>query len=269
MAVITDRPWAHVNQGAHTGYYSLSYGRQNGNVIFSPGIDRFILVDNHDIWTVFETAKLLSSKIPCQVYVLGADSGPSVPTKWGPRHQFNSKTCIEYTFANKSNMKILGSSIITARQTPLLTPIKVPNAIIHEGYPVDYDNEQGRAMIEKLQDYARFTLRALYAIKFADACNNVKPASEMIDYFDSNLGKVIRNSPDHTYSEYGMLRTVKTILYHADTVETALDQIAQAMQDAPDQPMLRNKFYEILGIEPPESVANIKFSGRASPWAIA
>ena len=265
----TGRPWTHVNQGVHTNYYSLSYGRQNGNVIFAPGIDRFILADNYDIWTVFETAKLLSSKIPLQVYVLGADSGPSVPERWGPRHQFNSKTCIEYTFADKSNLKILGSSIITARQTPLLTAIKTADAIVHEGFPEDYNNDDGRAMIERLQDYARFTLRALYAIKFADACNNVKPATEMMDYFDPKLGKVIRNNPDHTYSEYGMLRTVKTILYHADSVETALSQIEQAMQDAPDQPLFRKKFYEILGIPVPESVASIKFSGRASPWAIA
>lgn len=269
MTLQTDRPWTHVNQGAHANYYSLGYGRTNGNVIFAPGIDRFILADNYDIWTVFETAKLLSSKIPLQVYILGADSGPSVPERWGPRHQFNSKTCIEYTFADKSNLKVMGSSIITARQTPLMTPIKAANAVVHEGFPIDYDNESGRAMIERLQDYARFTLRALYAIKFADACNNVKPMAEMFDYFDPQLGKVISSSPDHTYSEYGMLRTVKTILYHANTVEEALDNIALAMRDAPDQPLFRNKFYEILGIPVPDSVKNLQWSGKASPWAIA
>lgn len=261
MTLQTDRPWTQVNKGVHATYYSLTYGRQNGNVIFAPGIDRFILADNYDIWTVFETAKLLSSKIPLQVYILGADSGP--------QGQFNSGNCINFTFADKSNLKVLGSSIITARQTPLMTPIRAPNAIVNEGFPIDYDNEQGRAMIEKLQDYARFTVRALYAIKFADACNNVKPMAEMFDYFDPQLGKVISSSPDHTYSEYGMLRTVKTILYHADTVEQALANIELAMKDAPDQPLFRNKFYEILGIPVPDSVKNMAWSGKASPWAIA
>lgn len=261
MAVNTEKPWTQVNQGAHSNYYSLGYGKVNGNVIFSPGIDRFILADNFDVWTVFETAKLLSSKIPTQVYVLGKLTGPD--------GQFNSGNCINYTFADKSNLKIMGSSVITARQTPLITKITLQDALTHEGFPRDYDNPEGREMIAKLQDYSRFVLRALYAIKFADACNNVKPATEMMDYFDPELGRVIRNNPDHTYSEYGMLRTVKTILYHADSVDTALAQIEQAMQDAPDQPLFRNKFYEILGIPVPESVASIKFSGRASPWAIA
>lgn len=265
----TDRPWTQVNQGSHSNYFGLSYGKFNSNVVFAPGLDRFILTDNYDVFTVYEAAKLLSSKIATHVYVLGKTAGPTIPERWGPRHQFNSKTCIEYTFADKSSMKILGSSIITAKQTPLLSRVVSTDAIIYEGYPVDYDNEEGRATIAKLQDFARFVLRALYAIKIADASNNVKPASEILDYFDPAVGKVIKHSPDHTYSEYGMLRTIKTILYHADTVETALSQIEQAMQDAPDQPLFRNKFYEVLGIPVPESVANIKFSGRASPWAIA
>jgi hypothetical protein len=259
MPTATDRPWAQVNAGLHKEYYSQ--GRVNGNVIFSPGIDRFILVDTYDIWTVFETAKLLTSKIPTQVYVLGKNTGPSDP--------FTNATCINYTFADKSNMKVMGSSIITARQTPLITKINAANAIVDEGYPMDYDHAEGRALINKLQDYSRFCLRALYAAKFADACNNVKPATEFFDYFNPELGRVIRNSPDHTYSEYGMLRTIKAILYHADTVDIALSQIEQAMQDAPDQPLFRNKFYEILGIDVPDSVKDIKFSGRASPWAIA
>jgi len=261
MPTATDRPWSQVNAGLHKEFYSQSYGRVNGNVIFSPGIDRFILVDTYDVWTVLETAKLLTSKIPTQVYVLGKNTGPNAT--------FTNATCINYTFADKSNMKVMGSSIITARQTPLLAKINTVDAIVDEGYPTDYDSAEGRAMIAKLQDYARFCLRALYAAKFADACNNVKPATEFLDYFNPELGKIIRNSPDHTYSEYGMLRTIRTILYHADTVDIALSQIEQAMQDAPDQPLYRTKFYEILGIDVPESVKNIKFSGRASPWAIA
>jgi hypothetical protein len=261
MTVQTDRPWTYANKGSHSVYYSSAYGRQNGNVIFAPGIDRFILADNYDIWTVFETAKLLSSKIPTQVYVLGKHSGPN--------DTFTCGTCINYTFSDKSGLKVMGSSIITARQTPLISKISEVDALVNEGFPPDYDNEQGRAMIERLQDYARFTLRALYAIKFADACNNIKPMAEMFDYFDPQLGKVISNSPDHTYSEYGMVRTVKTILYHADTVEEALANIELAMRDAPDQPLFRNKFYEILGIPVPDSVKNLQWSGKASPWAIA
>ena len=252
------KPWLQVNQGTHSNYYSLSYGKVNGNVIFSPGIDRFILADNFDVWTVFETAKLLSSKIPTQAYVLNKSA-----------EQFNSGDCINWTFRDKSNLKVMGSSVITARQTPILTKILAGDPVVREGYPVDYDNPEGRLIISNLQDYARFTLRALYAVKFADACNNIKPTSEFFDYFDPSLGKVISNSPDHTFSEYGMVKTVKAILYHANTVEEALSNIELAMKDAQDHPNFRNKFYEILGIDVPDGVKNLRWSGKASPWAIA
>ena len=258
MPTADTRPWSQVNQGLHSNYFSLSYGKINGNVIFCPGMDRFILADNFDIWTVFETAKLLTSKLPTQVYVLNKTA-----------EQFNSGDCINWTFKDKSPLKILGSGIITARQTPLLTKIQAPDPVVREGFPLDYDNEQGRQAISKLQDYARFTLRALYAIKIADACNNVRPMSEFIDYFDPELAKVITSNPDHTFSEYGMVKTVKAILYHADTVEQALANIELAMKDACDNPLFRAKFYEILGIDIPDSVKNLQWSGKASPWAIA
>ena len=73
MDIQQKEPWLKGNVSHHARFYSSWYGKKNANAIYAPGLDRFLLVDNYDLWLTMEVARILSSKIPTQVFLLAKD----------------------------------------------------------------------------------------------------------------------------------------------------------------------------------------------------
>lgn len=186
-------------------FYSEKNASRYG--IYSTGIDRFILIDRFDLWITLTTAKLLSSKIPTIVFCIN-DNVPNFP----------ASDTLFLTIANKSVHQ-------SESQTPSLTRIGGETSIVDAGAPIDYSSDEQIEMLAKLQRYAEFVQKTLYAIKLADAICNVDDHQ----FFGSLLNPNVTNSlvarADHTVTDLGLLRSVERILYLSTNIEEAVRDI--------------------------------------------
>jgi hypothetical protein len=101
----SEKPWLDAIEGLHKTFYPLSWNKPNSYAIFSPGVDRFIVVDNYDPWMLYETGKVLSSKVSNMVYVLDQVTP-----------DMNNETCLNFSTLHKKNEKSYGFEKV--RKTP-------------------------------------------------------------------------------------------------------------------------------------------------------
>ena len=160
----SQRPWTSTN-GAHRIFYPQSTGKQTGFSLFATGVDRFIIVDHYDLWAMVETGKILSSKFSPMVYIIdNLDSD-----------LLTNERCLEYTTKDKKSDVMYGGALVYShKQSSTLRRIKSTN-IISAGLPPDYENPCRYDALKKLQDYALFTLRCVYAVNLANEFRNFFP----------------------------------------------------------------------------------------------
>ncbi len=186
------------------GFYP---SRGNRYAIYSVTVDRFILVDDKDLWITFHTAKILSSKLPTAVFALDKDS----PT-------FENEDALFWTTTNKNIIQ-------SDSQCPTIDKLVGSNSIIREGPPIDYVNTEQLEMLITLQDYALFVNKVLYSIRIADAMYN----SEDHSFFAGLVGDEIRQHfqirPDQTPVDVGYRLATEQILYNSTSIEEAMEQI--------------------------------------------
>ena len=168
----TNTPWLDTDEGFYKTFYPLSWHKKNSYAIFSPGIDRFLIIDNYDPWMLYETAKVLSSKVSTMVYILD---------KVTP--DMTNATCINFTTKHKKSEKGYGGPMIMShRQSASLS--KIPrDMIVETGWPVDFIKEDRKEIILKLQEYALFSLRVIYAVTLSVNFRNFFPEKEYLDTF--------------------------------------------------------------------------------------
>ena len=176
------KPWLTGNDAEYSKLYGLARGKHNGNAIYAPGIDRFILTESFNFLLTIEVAQILSSKLPTQVFILGNEV-----------RDFSNLNCLEHTIADKRKYNITGSNILVARQTPVLHRAVDVNSVSRVGIPKDYSKGAAREYLFKLQEYGLFVLRCVHAIEYADAFCNYFPlksivGSHMIGKISNNLG---------------------------------------------------------------------------------
>lgn len=243
------KPWMTSNEGLHKTFYPLSWNKPNSYAIFSPGIDRFILVDNYDPWMVYETGKILSSKISNMVYILDQVT-PNM----------TNENCLNFTTKNKKQEKGYGSPVIMAhRQSASLS--KIPkDIVINAGWSYDFKEGPRREILLKLQEYSLFCLRVVYAVTLSINFRNFFPEKEYLDiFFNNEFPKDFKIYYDNSSAETGMINLIKTILYESASVEEALQLIHNAWREHSknDPSDTRNLFYQIMGIEQPEDLKNL------------
>jgi len=249
----SDKPWLDAIDGFHKTFYPPSWNKKNSYTIFSPGIDRFLVVDNYDPWVLYETGKVLSSKVSNMVYVLDQITP-----------DMTNETCLNFSTLHKKNEKGYGSPVIMAhRQSSSLS--KIPkNMVVEVGWPIDFIQGERKVALIKLQEYVLFSLRVIYAVTLAVNFRNFFPEKEYLDvFFHNQFPKDFKIHYDTTTAEQGIISLIKTILYDAESVETALILIADAwLTHSKDDPSgTRQLFYYILGIHQPKELEELGPAG--------
>lgn len=241
-----EKPWLNALEGLHRTYYPLGWNKQNSYTIFSPGIDRFLIIDNYDLWMVYETGKVLSSKVSNIVYVLDKDT-PNM----------NNQNCLNFsTLHKKKESGYGGPMIMSHRQSTSMSKIPA-DMVLEVGWPIDFSSEERKQVLLKLQEYALFSLRTIYAITLAVNFKNFFPEKEYLDlFFHNEYPKDFKIRHDTTSAENGMIISVKKILYESDSVGSALLSIKNLwLTHSQDDPSgTRQLFYHLLGIHQPEEL---------------
>ena len=103
-------PVAHFNQ-----YYGNKETSNYG--LFIPGLERFILIDDLDLWSVLHAAKLLSSKFQSLIFPMNNET------------PVFTHTCLNYGVHRNIGFP-------TINQTPLLKERLAPHEIVKPGPPI-------------------------------------------------------------------------------------------------------------------------------------
>jgi hypothetical protein len=260
-------PWLNTTDGFHKTFYPPSWNKKNSYAIFSPGIDRFLIVDNYDLWILYEAGKVLSSKVSTMVYILDKITPDDM----------NNETCINFTTKHKKSEKGYGGPMIMShRQSASLS--KIPkDMIIDAGWPEDFADGARKEILIKLQEYALFSLRTIYAITLSVNFRNFFPEKEYLDvFFHNQYPQDLKIYYDNSSADCGIINLIKTILYESDSTEAALESIHNAWltYSNNDPSDTRQLFYQILGIVQPTELENlgppgfIKDRNNQTTWVV-
>jgi hypothetical protein len=249
----SEKPWMNHEEPFVKTFYPMSWGKSNSYAIFSPGIDRFLVVDTYDPWMLYETGKVLSSKVSTMVYILDQITP----------HMTN-ETCLNFSTLHKKNETGYGSPMIAShRQSASLSKI-TKDMVVDVGWPVDFTTDDRKNMLLKLQEYTMFSLRVIYAITISVNFRNFFPEKEYLDvFFQNQFPQDFKIHYDTTTADQGMISLIKTILYESDSTESALTSIAEAwlVHSKNDPSGTRQLFYRILEIEQPSKLAELGLPG--------
>lgn len=215
--------------------------------IFSPSFDRFLTVDDLDIWMMFETSKILSSKISCVTCVLDLKE----------TNQINKDNCLQYGLRHRQREPIYGGSASSNhKQTPTLLRIS-HDLISNKGYPQELVDDGQKKMLHELKEYAEFVLICLYSIHIADASRNLWPDLKYLEAFnDKNFPEDFKDRFDGTDAPKGMLEEIKKILYYSNSKDQAIEKINQSwkLYSYYDISGMREIFYNLSGISTPNEL---------------
>lgn len=191
--------WAQPFTTEILNYYPAQQQKKYG--LYSPGLDRFLLTDSLDLFTLHHAACLLSSKIATVLCVFPAETA------------FGTENCLTWTLQNKLHLK---------KQTPAVHTVKSAADIIPAVPPA----EMGDLLRE--QEFAAFVLRATYALRLADLVVSSHPESRnedqnfYLDFFNGLSNPELQAAPDKTRWRGGFKTEVGSILYKADDIPEAL-----------------------------------------------
>jgi hypothetical protein len=171
-----------------------------------------------------------------------------------------NKTCINFTTKHKKSEKGYGGPMIMShRQSASLS--KIPkDMVVEAGWPVDFIKQDRKEMIIKLQEYALFSLRVIYAVTLSVNFRNFFPEKEYLDtFFYNQYPEDLKIRHDNSSAEQGMINVIKTILYESNCVENALAEIHTAWltYSTNDPSDTRQLFYQILGMPQPEELEKL------------
>ena len=202
-------------------YYN-SDGTRKKNAIYCQQIDRYILVDEYDLWITMKTAQILSSKLATTVYQLPNDT-----------EDMNNTNCMNYSIFNKTLYKRKNVADLIQNQTPTLKKLKTEN-ISKVGVPEDYKSEEGWEQLQKLKDYVNFVNKNVYAIEFSKAKNwkDNKVIANM--FYPQEWNEAISSYEDKTVSGKSVFNEITNILYFSDNVTEARMKMADAFENALD-----------------------------------
>ena len=231
-------------------FYVNSKGEKRKNGIFAPGVDRFILIDDHDFWMTLQTAEILSSKLPTIAYMLPPSAG-----------NIDNTNCINFTIFDKSSQKIGPSPIIAARQHPLLKFLYDVDSIVDAGIPEDYlDNTE---ILQRIMNYAQFVQQQVYVLNITDAFYNIVNTDRFANlYIDNAWLENISTKIDRSKFDKGAFFELRKILYLSNSIEEAEEKIIDFwLNNSTDQVYLMIGYYKILNKPIPEKLIPLSKTG--------
>lgn len=232
--------WEHI--------YELPNGTHRKYAIFAPGIDRFILVDNYDLRSCLETAEILSSKLPTVSYVM-----PNLD------FEINTDNCINYTIFNKTEQKYGIKSILITRQVPMNKFLLTKDTLSFEGIPADYDSEEGRKILEKLTNYAKFVHDRVYVLMTLETFMYLHNNANFINkYIPSSWSNDFLLKHDWSDADKGVVSEIRHALYISQSIEEAEERIKNIWaRCANDQWRLMVAYYKDLSTPIPEDLQHL------------
>lgn len=215
--------WARPPTGRYLQYYGSKVSSNFG--LFIPGLERFILVDCLDLWSVLHTAKLLSSKFQSLVFPLN-----------------NETPVLLHTCLNYGVLRDYGFP--TINQTPLLKERLMPEDIVRLGPPVDRMNDLEQLVKE--QEYCYFVLKIVQALRIIDALYTNLDNQFYSRFFDTHMSY----NEDETGIVGGFKLEVEKALYFSDNITEALKKIDDIFINNTVKPyfmkIYKDKFFDLL-----------------------
>jgi len=172
--------------------------------LYAPAIERFLLIDKHNLFCLFRAAQVLSSKINTVVIILS--NKEKLPL-------MNNENCLEFTLNHsKFHAEISGSNL---KQSPTVSFLNNNIKIIKSLFPVDFKKEK----ILELQKYAQFVNLCIHSIMLTALINqqtHIENEQEEYESFYFNKDQ-----------KPGLVTELTNILLFADTIEEAKKQLEQ------------------------------------------
>lgn len=245
--------WGHTVKAKIKWFHMNSGNRVNANAYYSAGVDRIFAVDNFDPYTSLECAQILSSKMPCiAILILNRNEITGI----------NNANCFNFTVQNK-NPNRLGSALLSSHHWPVIRKMTEPQLIFTEDWPEDYrPGTRNHEIFLEFHNYAKFVIRAWHAAKICEMAHNVFP----MDLYKNKLFRGIapddfRAPIDADNEEFGITDRIRQILYFANSIRDALDQLEAFWLNfnTPFSERWREFFYYLLeSVEEPESLKSLR-----------
>jgi hypothetical protein len=186
--------------------------------VYGTPIDRFVLVDSHELSVLVRASMLFSSKMVSVVCVYDGKSNPPLTNascmNWAPVHRLSQ--------ANSSVTTVL--------------LLEGAEAIVEKG-PV----ASVAPMIKRAQDYLAFTVRVLYAQFMANATTghaDLRMFRTLIPEFETLPGAPLSGARQLFPAQIRDQR-IEEILYYSDTIEQAKAELDSLLANR-DEPRLPN-----------------------------
>jgi predicted RNA-binding protein with TRAM domain len=219
-------------------HYYNSDGSRKKNGIYCQQIDRWILIDDYDMWITFKTAQALSSKLATTVYVLSEDIAG-----------MTNLNCLNYSMMNKTIFKRKNVADLIQNQTPTMKKL-VEGNIVEVGIPEDYKSGDGIRQLKKMKNFVNFVNKTIYGIEICNSKNWIDNKTVSTTFHPTEWSEVISAYEHRSESDKSVFSEVNRILYFADSVNDIKEQMQVLFQKYLDENLvstnLVNIFYRIL-----------------------
>lgn len=238
------KPWLTVHDNNCLPYYPSAKPNYNCYAIFSPSVDRFLIVDNLCPWMILKTAEILSSKISTVTYILNPEISIEI----------DNSNCLYYSTEHKKGEPTLGGAGQNShKQSASMAHIN-NTKVIFKGWSEEFKEKNRKKFLSELQEYALFVLRCVHSIKIADSFRNTFPESHYLkNYFENEHPDEFTKYFDGTVSSKGMYNEITNILYHSKNTVDAINNINEVWKKYSKFEItgMRELFYNCSGIEKP------------------
>lgn len=227
--------------------YITTSGEHRKYGIYSPGLDRFILIDSNDVWVTLQTAELLSSKIPTVAYVL-SDQAVDI----------NNDNCINFSILSKTNQKIGPSTISIARQQPQLNFLNNNNIIVDSGLPVDFLSSEKQQYLVELKDFSMYVHKLSYVINILEASYNSFNNKNFVNKYLPTEWHTLEVCSDRSQSPISVFDAIRQDVYLGNSVVEINTLIKQTwISHILEQGPVMARFYELLSQPVPEELSSM------------
>lgn len=229
-------------------FYLDAQGRRKKCGIYSPSVDRFILIDSNDFWMALKTAEVLSSKLPTIVFFM-----PPM------NFEINNSNCLEHTIENKTEIKIGPSNIVYARQNPQLKFLFDDAKIINVGLPEDFKSDEKQQMLSKLTSFAQYVQKRVYALLLTNELFNAYNTKRFAEQYLAPEWKTpFKIKADRSITKNGVIEELIRALYLANDIPDAEIRMTKIWKTHhSDQEYLMAGYYRLLGEPVPAVLAHL------------
>ena len=200
--------------------------------VYSTAIDRFLLVDSHDLAVLVRAATLFVSKMVTVICVYDGRGGP----------RLTNDNCLSHAPATRISQ--------AHRHNATVLLLEGPGAIVDKGPPAA---ALGKDMVARAQRYLAFTVRASYAQLIANAeasIQDTRVVRGMIPPLETLAGAPLSQVEQVTFGELRN-RRIEEILFFSETVERAEAELDALLSGGGDKRAQYAATFKQILREPP------------------